>query len=302
MVIETTQMYGIQVASNLLLLIMAALAFYYALISLPMRKRRWRTVKISALAKGHKLSKAIARLLWIRASSPRLEERKQLLIGCGTQWDAIMYETTRRLSILLLAALSLVGYLALQRPGLTLFVNPVYVITVCLSFLIFLLFDRKLLSELKERRSQRIVKEIYLISQQLLYYSGSQMNLHAKLTRCVSQTRTLRSSYQLMLNEWYQDADSSIRSFKLRLGSDEAYSFAETLQALRLNEHENYYELLQQRIADYKEKIELNRESRKEAVSYVLFVLAGLPILNTFRVFMYPWIVEGQQLFNSING
>jgi hypothetical protein len=33
----------------------------------------------------------------------------------------------------------------------------------------------------------------------------------------------------------------------------------------------------------------------------VLFVLAGLPIMNTFRVFMYPWIVEGQQLFNAIN-
>jgi hypothetical protein len=302
MVIETTQMYGIQVASNLLLLIMAALAFYYALISLPMRKRRWRTVKISALAKGHRLSKGIARLLGIHAGSPYLEECKQLLIGCGTQWDAILYEATRRLLIFLLAALSLVGYLALQQPGLTLFINPVYVITASLSFLILLLFHRKLLSELKERRSQRIVKEIYLISQQLLYYSGSQMNLHAKLTRCVSQTRTLRSSYQLMLNEWYQDAEASIRSFKYRLGSDEAYSFAETLQALRLNEDENYYELLQQRIADYKEKIELNRESRKEAVSYVLFVLAGLPILNTFRVFMYPWIVEGQQLFNSING
>jgi hypothetical protein len=302
MVIESSQMYGMQIASNLLLLLMGALAIYYALISLPTRKRRWRAIKISALTKGHKLSQAVARLLLIQEGSPHMEERKQLLVGCGTEWDANLYETIRRISVLVLAVVCSLGYLAFQQPSLTLFVNPVYVIAGSLIILILLLFDRKLLSQIKESRSQRIVKEIYLISQQLLYYSGSQMNLHAKLNRCLPQTRTLRASFQLLLNEWYQEPKAAIRSFKSRLGSDEAYSFGETLQALRLDEQENYYELLQQRIVDYKEKIELNRESRKEAVSYVLFVLAGLPILNTFRVFMYPWIVEGQQLFNSING
>jgi hypothetical protein len=301
MVIESAQMYGMQVVSNLLLLLLGAIALYYALISLPMRKRRWRSVRISVLAKGNKLSHVMAKLLWIQKDSKIIEERKQLLIGCGVLWDPIFYEAGRRLAVWMLMALSCAAYAAFHHPAITFFINPIYVLTVSLSLMIFVLFDRKLLAQLKERRSHRIVKEIYLISHQLLYYSGSQMNLHAKLTRCLSQTRTLRGNFQLLLNEWYQNSEAAIRSFKLRLGTDEAYSFGETLNAIRLNEHEDYYHLLQQRIADYKERIELTRESRKEAVSYLLFVLAGLPILNTFRVFMYPWIVEGQQLFNSIN-
>jgi hypothetical protein len=302
MVIESTQMVGIQIASNLLLLLMGAIAFYYALLSLPVRKSRWRSMKVSALTKGNKLSQAAAKLLWIRLDSPSLEACKQLLIGSGIRLDAIVYETIRRMLIVLLTVLTMAGYLAFQQPSLTLFINPFYVISCSMSFLIFIIFDRKVLLQLKERRAHRIVKEIYLISHQLLYYSGSKMNLHAKLSRCLSQTRTLQPSFQLLLNEWYQDAEAAIHRFKNRLGSDEAHSFGETLNALRLGEHEDYYDLIKQRISDYKEKIELNREGKKEAVSYVLFVLAGLPILNTFRVFMYPWIVEGQQLFNSING
>jgi hypothetical protein len=229
-------------------------------------------------------------------------DSNRLLIGCGLGWDPIAYEAGRKLLAIVMMGISAAGFLAFQHPALTLFIHPAYVMSGSFSLLMFIWFDRRLLAGWKERRSQGIVKEIYVVSNQLLYYSGSQMNLHAKLVNCVSQTRTLRTSFQLLLNEWYQDAEEAIRNFKQRLGSDEAYSFGETLNALRLHEHDDYYLLLQQRIADYKEKIELNRESRKEAVSYLLFVLAGLPILNTFRVFMYPWIVEGQQLFNSING
>jgi hypothetical protein len=302
MVIESTQMIGVRIASNLLLLLMAALAFYYALLSMPMRKRRWRSMKISTLSNGNKRSQSAAKLLWIRLDRPSMEMRKQLLVGSGIRLDIIIYETMRRMLIILLTVLTLTGYLAFHEPVLTLFINPIYVIASSLVCLIFIVFDRKVLLQLKERRSHRIVTEIYLINHQLLYYSGSKMNLHAKLSRCLLQTRTLRPSFQLLLNEWYQDAEAAIYRFKKRLGSDEAYSFGETLNALRLGEHEDYYDLIRQRIKDYKEKIELSREGKKEAVSYVLFVLAGLPILNTFRVFMYPWIVEGQQLFNSING
>jgi hypothetical protein len=63
MVIESTQMVGIQIASNLLLLLMGAIAFYYALLSLPVRKRRWRSMKVSDLTKSNKLSQAAAKLL-----------------------------------------------------------------------------------------------------------------------------------------------------------------------------------------------------------------------------------------------
>ncbi|MBP1990910.1 hypothetical protein [Paenibacillus eucommiae] len=301
MVIESTQMYGMQVISNLLLLLMVAIAFYYALLSMPRRKKRWRILQLSVLKRGNELPPFYFKLLFIQKGSKGMEERKQLLLGCGMFLEPVIYEAIRRMFVLLLAGLTLLAYASFRNPGLALFLNPVYVLLISVSLLLFVLFDRKVLVQLKERRRHRIVKEIYTISQQLLYYSGSRMNLHAKLSRCHSQTRTLRSSFELLLNDWYQDAEAAIRSFKLRLGTDEAYSFGETLNALRQNEHEDYYHLLQQRITDYKEQIELTRESKKEAVSYMLFVLAGLPILNTFRVFMYPWILEGQQLFNSIN-
>jgi hypothetical protein len=193
------------------------------------------------------------------------------------------------------------GYLGLKHPALVLYVQPIYVITGALVGFILVCFDRKFLEQLKQQRSHRIIKEVYALSNQLLYYTGSKMNLHTKLMRCIPHTKTVRSAFQQMLNEWYQDAEQAIRRFKLRLGTDEAHSFAETINSLRLNDHDGYYELLRQRIQDYKEKIELAKESRKETVSYLLFVLAGLPILNTFRVFMYPWVMEGQKLFHSIN-
>ncbi|MNG35727.1 hypothetical protein D3C84_1225380 [compost metagenome] len=60
--------------------------------------------------------------------------------------------------------------------------------------------------------------------------------------------------------------------------------------------------LLRQRIQDYKEKLEMAKESRKETTSYFLFVIAGIPILYTFQVFIYPWVREGQLLFQSLGG
>jgi hypothetical protein len=301
MVIGSAQMVGMQIVSNLLLLFLGAVAIYYALQSLPVRKRRWRQLKISAIVTGSKLPERLVRILLIRMDSHAIEERRQLLIGCGIAIEMSIYEAIRRIFIIFFTAVTGMGYLAFRYPSAALFMNPVYVLICSISLLIFALFDRKLLAQRKLSRSHRIVQEIYMISQQLLYYAGSRMNLHTKLTRCLNQTRTLRPAFQFLLNEWYQDAETAIQHFKTRLGTDEAYNFGETLNALRLNEDDTYYELLQQRLGDYKEKIELTRESRKEAVSYLLFVLAGLPILNTFRVFMYPWIVEGQRLFNSIN-
>ncbi|SEC57998.1 hypothetical protein [Paenibacillus sp. GP183] len=143
MVIESTQMVGIQIASNLLLLLMGAIAFYYALLSLPVRKSRWRSMKVSALTKDNKLSQAAAKLLWIRLNSPSLELSKQLLIGSGIRMDAIVYETIRRMLIILLTVLIITGYLAFQQPSLTLFINPIYVIACSLSFLIFIILIKK---------------------------------------------------------------------------------------------------------------------------------------------------------------
>jgi hypothetical protein len=170
-----------------------------------------------------------------------------------------------------------------------------------LTVLIMLMFDQTILHWVKRKREAKIVEEIYAVSKQLLFYSQSKMNLHSKLSKCVPYTQTIRSDLLLLLHEWYEDADQAVNRFKRRLAVSEAYSFAETLNSLRLDENEDYYALLRQRMQDYKEKIELGRESKKESMSYVLYVLAGIPILNTFRVFVYPWIEEGKKLFDALS-
>lgn len=289
----------LQIVSNLMLFLLFMTVIYQGLKLAPVRKKRWRTLYIKRTLEETKLP------LWMFVcfgmNTKIIEEKRQLLLGCGIWMNANLYEGMRRMLMGTTILLGTMGYLALEHPLLTFHIQPVYVMVGAICILILLLFDKKVLAQLKVKRAYRIVQEIYVISHHLLYYNDSHLNLHAKLSLCGSQTRSIRSQFQLLLNEWYQGSEEAIVRFKTRLGTEEAHSFGETLNALRLNEHGSYYELLKQRIQDYKEKMELVRDSKKETVSYVLFVLAGLPILNTFRVFMYPWIAEGQRLFNAIN-
>ncbi|MFD0698158.1 hypothetical protein ACFQZT_29205 [Paenibacillus sp. GCM10027628] len=298
MVMESTQLLVLQIGSNVLLFIFIMTVLYHLLILVPVRSKRWRSLRVKHVFRQAKLPLWLFKSLGM--SNKSVEEKRQLLIGCGVWLDAALYEGSRRL-LMGAAIVVMIGSYSGFQFRLAAYVQPIYVIAGAGCVLIFLIFDKKVLFQLKAQRAHRIVKEIYVLSHHLLYYNDSRMNLHAKLARCVSQTRSIRSVFQIMLNEWYQDSETAIHHFKTRLGTDEAHSFGETLNALRLNEHGSYYDLLKQRIQDYKEKMELVRDSRKETVSYVLFVLAGLPILNTFRVFMYPWIAEGQRLFDSIN-
>jgi hypothetical protein len=284
-----------------LLGVAAYVAVACLLRALPWRNVRWRPWQSLRPSGVGRAAKLIAKLLLVPAEPEKLEGKGQLLIGAGIRLDPVRYEIVRRCCMLLVGALSFWGFVSLQNPSFVRPIEPAYVLSLGGSVLLLLAADRKLLEQLKQKRSHQVVKELYVLSSQLLYYSGSKMNLHHKLMRCVPPTRTIRGALQRMLAEWYQDAEQAIRDFQRRLGTDEARSFGETLQALRLHEHESYYELLRERIRDYKEKLELAKESRKETVSYILFVLAGLPILNTFRVFMYPWVMEGQKLFQSLN-
>lgn len=230
-----------------------------------------------------------------------MEEKNELLRGAGVRMEPIVYETLRRLAQVVCGGMVALAYLGLRMPAVVLNIPPAYIMALGGAGFVLLWSDRKLLEQMKRRRSHRIVKEIYVLCSQLLYFTGSKMNLHHKLSRCIPHTQTIRPALQRMLNDWYQDAGQAIRDFQQALGTAESQSLAETLQALRLHEHESYYALIRQRIVDYKEKLELAKESRKETFSYMLFVLAGLPILNTFRVFMYPWVMEGQKLFQSLN-
>lgn len=229
-----------------------------------------------------------------------VQSRIQLLRASGFPYDVSVYFIAKRS----IAAMCLVvggGAYAMHDSGMTIGISPIYGMLAAAVGLIFVMFDKSLLEAARIRRTQRIVNEIYMLSNQLLYYTGSRMNLHSKLIRCIPYTRVIRSEMQLLVNEWYQDADEALRQFKARLGTEEAFSFAETLNTLRLHESSSYYELLRQRIQDYKEKLDMAKESRKETTSYLLFVLAGIPILNTFRVFIYPWVSEGQKLFMILN-
>lgn len=300
MIIESAQLFWMKVVSYAVLFGCSLVALYPVLDLLPRRTKRWRSLRMKRPGVKRSWPSALMFLLMLRKPSS-LKEREQLLRSAGVPVDIIRYEIARRLAGLLLGTVGLLGFLGFRHPALILHVQPVYLLLCSVIGLLVVLFDRILLEAAQKQRAHKIVKEIYTLSNQLLYYSGSKMNLHTKLSRCVPYTRAIRRDLQLMINEWYQDPDQAIRRFKLRLGTDEAYSFAETLRSLRLNESGTYYELLRERIRDYKEKIDLARESRKETVSYVLFVIAGLPILNTFRVFMYPWVMEGQKLFQSLN-
>lgn len=240
-------------------------------------------------------------LSFVRISriDPGFKERERLLAGCGYIGDAAIYVLARRL---FLAGVPLWVILIYSLSQLPLRLFPSYAPPLLLAVVILLLlWDQPWLEAFRRTRSERMTKEIFIVSNQLLYLAGSSLHVHTKLMRCLPFTRTMRSDFQMLLGEWYHDAEGALRRFKLRLGTEEGLSFVETIDSLRLHESEHYYDLLRERINDYKEKLELAKDSRKESTSYVLFVLAGIPILYTFQIFIYPWVREGQKLFSSLN-
>lgn len=225
--------------------------------------------------------------------------REPLLSGCGYAHDPAWYMIARRLAILFGSAALVCGAAFPSAmplpPDRVLWLQAAGAVLAACA-----LCDKPLLESLRKARSERIMREILAVSNQLLYFAGASLHLHVKLTRCLPYTSVIRSDLRRMLAEWYHDAGEAIARFKRRVGTAEAAGFAETIEALRLREDDAFYALLRERIADYKAKIELGRESRKEAASYVLFVLAGIPILYMFQIFIYPWVQEGHRLFQSL--
>ncbi|MDF2722938.1 MAG: hypothetical protein K0Q59_2613 [Paenibacillus sp.] len=275
--------------------------FFYLIRSLPRRRKRWPLIAIKRLVRRRSAPVLLLRLFGLSAHNGKLEDKERLLLECGWRFNPLVYELSRRLAISIGGVCAASGYIGMRYAPLVSFAEPVYVLTAGMIVVLVLGFDRTLLQSIGKYRTHNVMKDIYALSTQLLYYNGSKMSLHTKLTRCLPFCRTIRADMQLLLNEWYEDAEQAIKRFKRRLGTEEAYSFSETINSLRLNESDSYYTLLRDRIQDYKEKLDLAKESRKETTSYVLFVLAGIPILNTFRIFAYPWVQEGQKLFDSLN-
>lgn len=243
---------------------------------------------------------AAAARLAPRADGRAFQERRQMLRGCGVAIDPGVYMVWRGLLIAGGVAVLAYTYVYGWRWGGW---PPMFAVPVCLAAALLVAAcaaDRPILEAYMRQRRNRMLADICVIHRQLLYYAGSPLNLHSKLVRCLPYAKSIRKELHLLTNEWYEYPDLAIRKFKERLGSEEGGGFAETLQSLRLHEHERYYELLRRRIADYKEKLELLKAGRKESLSYLLFVMAGIPIMYTFRLFIYPWVAEGQKLFDTL--
>ncbi len=287
----------LEVASLLGQYVFAVLLFAALLQLVPKPTTRWRHLAFLEWRRSRAPDRWMG-LLRVERSQGSFQERELLLAGCGITADAAWYVMGRK-SVLLLLALGCALNVVLREHVKT-YVPLTYSLPA-LSLAAFLLYaDLTWLRAISATRALRITKEIFAVSNQLLYLSDSSLHLHTKLHRCMPFTSAMRDDLEKLLAEWYHDAGAALQRFKLRLGTDEALSFVETLDALRLHESGQYYELLRARIADYKEKIDLAKESRKETTSYLLFVIAGIPILYTFQVFIYPWVREGQKLFESL--
>ncbi|MDF2936618.1 MAG: hypothetical protein K0Q90_1991 [Paenibacillaceae bacterium] len=228
-------------------------------------------------------------------------ERKHLLAAAGLRLHPEWYRLGRRVALAAHILLLLAVWLFRESLAPLLNLSPYAVMAVLAGVLCCLWMDRLFLEQLCKRRANLIMEEIYAVSRQLLYFAASPLPLHGKLMRCMTYTRLIRQDWQLLLNEWYQDAETAIEAFRGRLGTEEGYGFAETLNYLRLYDNEAYYHLLRRRVDDCKERLELLRDSRKESVSYALFVIAAVPIMYTFQIFIYPWVQEGQRLFQGLN-
>ncbi|XEC94137.1 hypothetical protein AB6A23_22915 [Paenibacillus tarimensis] len=290
------------------ILLWAALAGQYALgfvcvgallSSLVARKPRW--LHLAGLHwQNRRVPDGLLRAVRTSRKEISFQEREALLLGCGYRGDPAVYVLLRRVVLLLNPCLIGAWYFISAIYGIGTAYFPIGSSALALLML-SAAWDRPILEGLKQIRAQRIMKEIYTISNQLLYFSGSSLHIHTKLMRCIPYARVLRGDLGRLLGEWYHDAEGALQRFKQRIGTEEGLGFVETIDSLRQHESEEYYRLLRDRIQDYKEKLELAKESRKESGSYVLFVLAGIPILYMFQIFIYPWVQEGQKLFQSLN-
>lgn len=288
-----------QIAVIVLLFVSLFIAVYTLLLvwlprrtPLPLQRLR------EALAK-QKRYRFLRSLLLVPRRESQLDELRSLFTACGIQSDAAVYEACKRL-ILFLCSLVLVHGSALwlakaDTPPLVIWLSVFSLVAIVLFS-----FDKALLRTLREHRRARIVQDVQVISSQLLYYKDSRLNLHVQLLRCLPLAGYIRKEMQLLVNEWYEGSHEALQRFRKRLSTDEADDFAETLHVLHLHDSKDYYDLLQERIRNYKEKLALIRDGRKEAASYMLFLLAGIPILYTFIIFIYPWVAEARYLFGTL--
>lgn len=119
------------------------------------------------------------------------ETRGQLLRAAGIQLQVLWYGCAKRIGWLLL-----VGYGTVCLKWKAVWMGQgvlwVWVIMVGGCGGVLLLGDRYLLEAAKRYRTHRIIEEIYMVSKQLLYFSGSKRHLHGKLSQCTPFTKLIR--------------------------------------------------------------------------------------------------------------
>ncbi|MFC6333876.1 hypothetical protein ACFP56_14710 [Paenibacillus septentrionalis] len=245
-------------------------------------------------------SDRLLRVLRLDRDALMYSERAVLLANCGLEWSVLTYAVSRRLLLALFIVVLLILSFGISLGFWHASLLVINLIIISLLSFAALLWDQYWLKLYRELRAVAITREIYAISHQLLYFEDSSLHIHSKLRRCLPYSRLLRRDMETLLAEWYQDPVSALQGFKQRIGTAEGISFVETIDALRHQQHEGFYELLRAHLRDYKERLELAKESRKETSSYVLFVLAGIPILYTFQVFLYPWVQEVNKLMSML--
>ncbi len=249
----------------------------------PPRLRRWLVTVQDDLAEGRYAAYGV------------------LLEGCG-MGDSLSVRRYIRIRTALIAAAVILLITAMLIARLGLFDPRLTNMLVVLGILVLgaVWFDRSLLALAGQRRKRLMVQDLYELCRQLWYMRDSRLSLHGKLSRCDLSGLAVASGFLRMRNDWYSGSELAIERFQRFTGTEEGYSFGETLRAIARCDDPSLYELFYERMNDYKEKTSFERASGRETLSYLLFVLAGLPIVNTFRVFVYPWVEEGKKLFDAL--
>lgn len=246
-------------------------------------------------------SAKILRLVGIDELAVRQSNRAILWAGCGIVYSIVAYMLLRQVVLWAGYISTIIFLLFMQFVPLHWNTNRLIILFIPLAIITVLQLDQYWLRAYRQLRANSITKEIYAISGQLLYFADSKLHIHTKLRKCLPYSRLLRKDMETLLADWYHDPIIALRRFKVAIGTEEGISFVDTIDALRQHDNEDFYTLLRTRLLDYKDTIELAKEGRKETASYVLFVIAGIPILYTFQVFIYPWVQEVNKLLSLMN-
>ncbi|MCR8657062.1 hypothetical protein [Paenibacillus endoradicis] len=246
-------------------------------------------------------SPKLLRIFGIDAQTVLQSNHAILWAGCGIAYSVITYMLLRQLLLWVGYISAILFLLFIQLLSLQWSMNLVIILSILLGVIMVFHLDHYWLRAYRQLRANSITKEIYAICGQLLYFAESKLHIHTKLRKCLPYSRLLRKDMEILLADWYHDPVIALQRFKQAIGTEEGISFVDTIDALRQHDNEDFYTLLRTRLLDYKDTIELAKEGRKETSSYVLFVIAGIPILYTFQVFIYPWVQEVNKLLSLMN-